>query len=86
MFRSSQEQIWYRVEIGGGIVVDGSNGELVWHRSRRCESGACFEAAADGAVVMIRNSAKPYENSLAFSHDAWRSFIAELKDGTSKQL
>jgi predicted secreted Zn-dependent protease len=67
-------------------VTDGSKGKLVWHRSSQCQSGACVEAAADGTLVEVRNSTEASGASVTFSHDAWRSFIAKLKDGTSKQL
>ena len=53
---------------------------LVWHRSTACEAGACVEvAAADGAMVLVRESDQVNRTVLMFSSRTWRAFVAEVK-------
>jgi hypothetical protein len=67
-------------------MTDGLRGELAWHRSSTCESGACAEVAATDGAVMVRNSAKPDHARVTVSYSAWRKFLAGVKEGTLDRL
>jgi len=54
--------------------------ESGWHRSQRCESGACVEAARIGDDYAIRDSQRP-DLVLRFSGDAWRAFTTSIRSG-----
>ena len=60
--------------------------ELIWHRSKTCESGACAEVAATGDSVMIQSSAYPEAAPVTLSHAEWREFLTALKDGVFDHL
>lgn len=51
-----------------------------WLRSTRCEHANCVEVSF-GTDVLMRNSALPDEPSLIVAPDAWRDFIAAVKNG-----
>ena len=61
-------------------MTDG-RGELVWHRSRTCEGGACAEIAAAADAVMIHNSANSADPPVTLSHPEWQEFLVDLKGG-----
>jgi Domain of unknown function (DUF397) len=67
-------------------MADGSSGELVWHRGRWCESGACVEIAAVGDAVMVRSSANAGGTPVTLSRDEWREFLAGAKEGAFDHL
>jgi hypothetical protein len=58
---------------------------LVWFKSSYSgnEGGECLEAAADGTTVRVRDSKERGDGpQLAFTHDAWVGFVADLgRDG-----
>lgn len=64
------------VWVSGGLV-----GGPEWHQGRRCESGACIQAASLGDAVMIRSTADPDGAPFAMSRDEWEEFLAGVKDG-----
>lgn len=57
----------------------GFGGDSKWHRSSRCEGGACVEAAAEDDAILLRRSADPDGLILAVSHAAWGDLIARIK-------
>ena len=50
-----------------------------WHRSSRCESFACVEAARDGAHVRVRDARR--DPVLTYRAAAWDAFCAAVRDG-----
>lgn len=53
----------------------------VWRKSRRCgESGHCVEVSEWGSAVGLRDSTAP-EQHLVLSVEAFRSFLAGVKNG-----
>lgn len=67
-------------------MAGGLRGELAWHRSSTCESGACVEVTATQDAVMVRNSAQPDEALVTVCHAEWRAFLAEVKEGIFDRL
>jgi hypothetical protein len=53
-----------------------------WRSSRRCEAGACVEVAVTGDAVLVRDGKDPEAQHLSFGYEAWRRFLAGLRDGT----
>lgn len=54
-----------------------------WHKSTRSSSnGDCVEARASHDVVQMRDSKDKSGPVLAFSADAWQSFIEDVKGGS----
>lgn len=62
-------------------MTDGLGGELVWHRGRACESGACVEVATTADSVTVRSSANPGGIFVTLSRDEWQEFLAGVKAG-----
>ncbi|SOE07941.1 DUF397 domain-containing protein [Streptomyces sp. Ag109_G2-15] len=58
---------------------------LDWFKSSYSsgEGGACVEVAANGTAVRVRDSKERSDGpQLAFTHDAWAGFVADLgRDG-----
>jgi len=52
--------------------------ELAWFKSSYSgnEGGECIEVATSVARVHVRDSKDPEGPALAFSNDAWASFVA----------
>lgn len=69
------------VDTNGDRMTDGSRDELLWRKSKRCESGACVEVAADGNTVLVRNSANLGAAAITISRNRWVTFVAQIKDG-----
>jgi uncharacterized protein DUF397 len=66
--------------------MEGTNQDVTtWRKSNYSGSngGACVEVAADGAVVMVRDTKDRAGAVLAFGPAAWRRFAATIK-GTDK--
>jgi predicted secreted Zn-dependent protease len=64
------------------MLTEGSvSGDIDWHISRSCESGACVGVARRGDVVMIGNTNNPAAPVNEFSTDEWRQFLAGVKLG-----
>lgn len=59
---------------------------LVWHcGKRRCESGACAEAARNGDIVLLRSTLNP-DVTVAFRRDEWQGLLAAIKEGDFDNL
>lgn len=59
---------------------------LVWFKSSYSSGnagGECVEVAVDGTTVRVRDSKERGDGpQLAFTHDAWAGFVADLgRDG-----
>ena len=54
--------------------------QLIWHRSRHCEGGACAEVASDGKNVLLRESESPESSLFTVSIGKWREFLARARD------
>jgi len=67
-------------------MTDGLEGELVWHRGRSCESGACVEIATTGDAVMVRSSANPEDTPITLSRPEWQEFLLGVKEGAFDRL
>lgn len=56
----------------------------VWRKSTYSngDGGECVEVA-DGipGIVPVRDSKDPHGPALLFTHDAWRTFITDLRNG-----
>jgi hypothetical protein len=55
-------------------------GELNWRTSSRSGGGACVEVASDDDYVYVRDSKDPRGPILTFDRDAFREFIAFVKE------
>lgn len=51
-----------------------------WRKSTRSDAngGACVEVASDG-VILVRDTTDRDGGTLAFTADAWRAFMADVK-------
>lgn len=56
-------------------------GDLEWHISRTCESGACIMIARQGDSVLFGNSSQPYGPTYAYTTTEWKEFLAGVKLG-----
>jgi hypothetical protein len=57
-------------------------GELSWRKAARsANNGACVEVATAPGRVAVRDSKDPDGNILWYSATAWRSFLAQAKQG-----
>lgn len=59
----------------------GVPGDLEWHVSRTCESGACVRVARRDGSVLIGNSSDPEGPVSTFTTEEWRQFLAGVKLG-----
>ncbi len=57
-----------------------------WRRSSRCNGGACVEVLAQGAVVLVRNSADPEGPTLTISRETWEEWLLWLKAGLKDEF
>jgi hypothetical protein len=55
--------------------------ETGWHKSSKSSGGNCVETKRDGDRVLMRDSHDRSGPVLAFDLDAFRAFIAEVKEG-----
>jgi hypothetical protein len=58
-----------------------ASGNITWHISRTCDSGACVGVARRGEVVLIGNTNNPESPVTEFTIDEWRQFLAGAKLG-----
>lgn len=58
-----------------------AQGDLDWHVSRTCESGACVKVARRGEFVLIGNTNSPDGPFSEFTADEWRQFLAGVRLG-----
>ena len=56
-------------------------GKYVWHRSGRCESGACVEVAAVDDAIMVRSSLNPESKPVTITRKEWKEFLYGVKEG-----
>jgi hypothetical protein len=54
--------------------------DIGWHRSQRCDTGACVEAMRIGDEYALRDSVDP-EPVLRFTKGAWAAFTAQIRAG-----
>ncbi len=53
----------------------------MWRRSTRCDSGACVEVAFENRTVAMRDSKNLDGPVLAFTEQAWATFLAGIRTG-----
>lgn len=53
--------------------------QLIWHRSRHCEGGACAEVASDGENILIQTSTSRGKTPFILSFSKWRKFVTQNK-------
>ena len=58
-----------------------ASGDIVWHISRTCDSGACVGVARRGEVVLIGNTNNPESPVTEFTLGEWRQFLVGAKLG-----
>ena len=74
-------------EVAAPLSVSSESGselnDLVWRRSRRCDTNACVEIARlePGSGVAMRNSQTPREAILHFPPAAWTDFVEAVRRG-----
>jgi hypothetical protein len=61
-------------------------GDIEWHVSRTCDSGACVGVARRGESVFIGNTSNPESPVSEFTADEWREFLAGAKLGDFDNL
>ncbi|HEX9999715.1 MAG TPA: DUF397 domain-containing protein [Actinoplanes sp.] len=54
--------------------------DLAWRTSSKSASGNCVEVAAQAGQVYVRDSKDPDGPMLAFDREAWRAFIAFVRE------
>ena len=58
-----------------------ASGDIAWHISRTCDSGACVGVARRGEDVLIANTNDPDGSVVKFTMEEWRQFLAGAKLG-----
>ena len=58
-----------------------AQGDLDWHVSRTCESGACIMVARRDESVLIGNTGNPGAPISEFTIEEWRQFLAGVRLG-----
>ena len=53
--------------------------QLVWHRTRHCEGGACIEVTSDGKNILVRDPSSRQNSHLIVSLGGWREFIYRIQ-------
>ncbi len=59
-------------------AIEETAGRLAWRIAKRCDSGACVEAAPLGEGVAVRDSGG---RVLTASSGAWKTLLGEIKAG-----
>jgi len=62
-------------------VEPSAMGDIVWHVSSTCESGACVMVARQGDSVLIGNTNHPDGTVCRYTEAEWREFLAGVKLG-----
>jgi predicted secreted Zn-dependent protease len=57
------------------------SGNVDWHISSLCDSGACVGVARSGEFIIIGNSGDPEAPVSRFSKQEWSAFVAGVKLG-----
>lgn len=75
---SANELGWFKSSFSSSESGDCVEVAISWHKSSHSGSAGdnCVEVAACPEVVHVRDSKDPEGPQLAFSPDAWSSFIA----------
>jgi hypothetical protein len=72
--------IWTKSSYSGS--QGGNCVEVAWRKSTRSNpSGNCVEFAELPGKVLVRDSKNPDGGIIEFAPDAWRKFIAAVKEG-----
>jgi hypothetical protein len=52
-----------------------------WRKSTRSDAngGSCVETASGNGVILVRDTTDRDGGTLAFTADAWRAFMADVK-------
>lgn len=58
---------------------------MKWIGPRKCEAGACGQAARAVDGVLLRSSLRPDE-TITFTDAEWRSFVRAICDGDFVEL
>jgi Domain of unknown function (DUF397) len=67
-------------------VEPSAMGDIVWHVSRTCESGACVMVARQGDSVLFGNTSQPDGPVYTYTRAEWREFLAGAKMGDFDDL
>ena len=62
-------------------VDPAGTGDLAWHVSSTCESGACLKVARRGDLELVGSTLLPDGPIIEFSGAEWREFLAGVKLG-----
>jgi predicted secreted Zn-dependent protease len=65
-----------------GLTMTASSSTLAWKKSRRCDSNACIEVAADSREVLLRDSKHLDGPILRATSGEWASFINGIRTGS----
>jgi len=58
-----------------------------WFTPRRSDNGAgCVETLITSGTVYVRNSKRPTEATVAFTHYEWRAFVASVQENDDYTL
>lgn len=58
-----------------------------WFTPRRSDNGGnCVETLLTSSAVYVRNSKRPEEACVWFTHDEWRAFIASARESDDYTL
>ncbi len=60
--------------------MGGSADEPTWRSAERCDSGQCLEIGTLDESVVVRNSADPSGMHVTIRREAWRAFVAGVKN------
>jgi hypothetical protein len=52
-----------------------------WRRASFCQTGECVEVAAQGGMVVMRNSSHPGSGYLLYTTEEFSSFVRGVKAG-----
>ena len=53
--------------------------QVVWHRTRYCESGACVEVASDGKNILVRDPNDCQDSHLIVPPGSWQDFLDRIR-------
>jgi hypothetical protein len=67
-------------------VEPSATGDIVWHVSSTCESGACVMVARQGDSVLLGNTSQPDGPVYTYTRAEWREFLAGAKMGDFDDL
>jgi Domain of unknown function (DUF397) len=62
-------------------IYPSAPGDLNWHVSRTCDSGACIMVASYGDSVAFGNTSQPDGPIYLYTKAEWKEFLAGVKLG-----